>query len=113
MVARLCAVAFIAFAALLVLGNGIALAADDYSNPPSDDSYSTPDAEQQPPAPDDGSAAPPPGGRPRARGCRRRARAGGHCRGAGRHRRRCRCPTTARRARIERLASFPPPFWGR
>ena len=48
MVARLCAVAFIAFASLLVVGNGIALAADDYSNSQSDDSYSTPDAEEQP-----------------------------------------------------------------
>ena len=59
MVARLCVVAFIAFASLIVVGNGIALAADDYSNPQSDDSYSTPDAEEQPAPPDDGSAAPP------------------------------------------------------
>ena len=43
MVARLCAVAFIAFASLLVVGNGIVRAADDYSNSQSDDSYSTPD----------------------------------------------------------------------
>ena len=59
MVARLCVVAFIAFTSLIVVGHGIALAADDYSNPKSDDSYSTPDAEEQPAAPDDGSAAPP------------------------------------------------------
>ena len=56
MVARLCAVAFIAFASLLVVGNGTVRAADDYSNSQSDDSYSTPDTEQQPAAPDDGSA---------------------------------------------------------
>ena len=59
MVARLCVVAFIAFTSLIVVGHGIALAADDYSNPQSDNSYSTPDAEEQPAAPDDGSAAPP------------------------------------------------------
>jgi len=55
MVVRLYAVAFIAFASLLLGGYGIALAADDYSNPQSDDSYSTPDAEEQPAAPDDGA----------------------------------------------------------
>ena len=59
MVARLCVVAFIAFTSLIVVGHGIALAADDYSNPKSDNSYSTPDAEEQPAAPDDSGAPPP------------------------------------------------------
>ena len=66
MVARLCAVAFIAFASLLVVGNGTVRAADDYSNSQSDDSYSTPDTEQQPAAPDYCSAAPPQDDRPAA-----------------------------------------------
>ena len=58
MVARLCAVAFIAFASLLVAGHGIAVAADD-SYGQSGDSYSTPDAAEHPAAPDDGSTPPP------------------------------------------------------
>lgn len=58
MVARLCAVAFIALASLLVVGHGIAVAADD-SYGQSGDSYSTPDAEEQPAAPEDGAAPPP------------------------------------------------------
>lgn len=58
MVARLCAVAFIALASLLVVGHGIAVAADD-SYGQSGDSYSTPDAAEHPAAPDDGSTPPP------------------------------------------------------
>ena len=59
MVVRFYAVACIALASLLVGGNGIALAGDDYSNPQSGDSYSPPEAGEQPAQPDD-SAAPPP-----------------------------------------------------
>jgi hypothetical protein len=58
MVARLCAVAFIAFASLLLVSHGIAVAADD-SYGQSDDSYLTPDAAEHPAAPDDGSTPPP------------------------------------------------------
>ena len=58
MVARLCAVAFIALASLLMVGHGIAVAADD-SYGQSGDSYSTPDATEHPAAPDDGSTPPP------------------------------------------------------
>ena len=97
MVARLCAVAFIAFASLLVVGNGIALAADDYSNPQSDDSYSTPDAEEQPAAPDDGSAAPPEDDSAAAPDDRRRRR---------------RRPATAGKARIETPHIEPSPALG-
>ena len=98
MVARLCAVAFIAFASLLVVGHGIALAADDIPILSQDNSYSTPDAEEQPAAPDDGSAAPPQDDSAAA---------------PDDSRRRCRRPATAGRARIRRLTSSPPPFWGR
>ena len=58
MVARLCTVAFIALASLLVAGRGIAVAADDFYGQ-SGDSYSTPDAEEHTAAPDDGSTPPP------------------------------------------------------
>ena len=60
MVLRLYAVAFIAFAALLLGGNGIALAGDpddSYSNPQSNDSYAKPNTAEEPSPPD---AAPPP-----------------------------------------------------
>jgi hypothetical protein len=59
MVVRIYAIAFIAFASLLLAGSGIALAGGDYSSPQSEDSYSTPDAEEQPAAPEDAAPSPP------------------------------------------------------
>ena len=58
MVMRFYAVACIALASLLLGGNGLAVAGDDYSTSQSGDSYSKPDTAEQPAQPEDAAPAP-------------------------------------------------------